>query len=210
MIDFSSQIVIRSNQTKLPYSNDIFLRNTALEGQPVSVTFGKPVSTAGPADNISGVFTMSPPSLIVDAGEMIGLAVQFTPRDGRAYEATIPVYIDNDLTTAYLTLEVSGSGQYPRLSFDVRECVMPPVPLGITSKATFTIINNGYDNLELRYRLPADEGHVPMKIEFPQVGNHGVTPTGFTHSWGYSVGLQRHVHQLKTSFLSVVCLCRAI
>lgn len=48
--------------------------------------------------------------------------------------------------------QVMGTGQHPRLSFDVRECVLPPVPLGITSRATFAILNAGYDNLELRFR----------------------------------------------------------
>lgn len=47
-------------------------------------------------------------------------------------------------------LQVAGQGQFPRLTFDMRECVLPPVPLGVKSKATFSILNNGYDNLELR------------------------------------------------------------
>lgn len=61
-----------------------------------------------------------------------------------------------------------GVGQYPRIAFDVRECLLPPVPLGLRSTATFFVINNGYDNLELKYRLPADEGHLPMEVEFPE------------------------------------------
>jgi hypothetical protein len=48
------------------------------------------------------------------------------------------------------------------------------VPLGFTSRGTFKIVNQGYDNLELRYRLPADEGHVPMKIEFPEVSAYSL------------------------------------
>jgi hypothetical protein len=43
------------------------------------------------------------------------------------------------------------------------------VPLGVTSCATFHIINVNYDNLELKYRLPADESHAPLKLEFPEV-----------------------------------------
>ena len=178
VIDFASQIVIRSNQTKPPYSTEIYLRNTEMEGKAVSVVFGKPVSAAGPMDNISGVFALSPNTVTVNAGDMVGVSVQFSPRDGRQYEATVPVYVDNDFSAAYLTLDLTGSGQFPRLSFDVRECVMPPVPLGVVSRATFTIINTGYDNLELRYRLPADEGHVPMKIEFPQVREGRVVTAG--------------------------------
>ena len=31
----------------------------------------------------------------------------------------------------------------------MRECLLPPVPLGLKSTSTFYVINNGYDNLEL-------------------------------------------------------------
>jgi len=43
------------------------------------------------------------------------------------------------------------------------------VPLGMKSWATFHIVNDGYDNLELRFRLPADESHLPISIDFPEV-----------------------------------------
>ncbi|GFH14482.1 calponin-homology (CH) domain-containing protein, partial [Haematococcus lacustris] len=42
------------------------------------------------------------------------------------------------------------------------------VPLGVPSSSTFHILNNGYDNLELRFRLPADESHLPLRISFPE------------------------------------------
>jgi len=43
------------------------------------------------------------------------------------------------------------------------------VPLGMKSWGTFHIVNDGYDNLELRFRLPADETHLPISIDFPEV-----------------------------------------
>jgi hypothetical protein len=84
---------------------------------------------------------------------MVGTTISFTPRDAKKYEATIPVFLGEDCTTGppYLTVEVHGTGQFPRLAFDVRECVLPPVPLGVKSQGTFVILNNGYDNLELRW-----------------------------------------------------------
>ena len=54
------------------------------------------------------------------------------------------------------------------LTFDVDEIVMPVVPLGVTSKATFRINNQGYDNLELGYSLPPDKTRVPISIAFPE------------------------------------------
>ena len=47
-------------------------------------------------------------------------------------------------------------------------CCCPQVPLGMTTTATFHILNRGYDNLDLRFRLPPDESHVPMRIDFPE------------------------------------------
>ena len=45
---------------------------------------------------------------------------------------------------------------------------MPPVPLGVRSFARFKILNKGYDNLELKYRLPPDVSHAPIHISFPE------------------------------------------
>jgi hypothetical protein len=40
------------------------------------------------------------------AGEMRQLQVQFCPRDGRVYEAQLPIYLDGDTSEAYFTIEV--------------------------------------------------------------------------------------------------------
>ena len=50
------------------------------------------------------------------------------------------------------------------MTFDAREVLMPVVPLGVVSYATVHIVNHGYDNLELQYKLPADEDKVPLKV----------------------------------------------
>lgn len=91
----------------------------------------------------------------------------FAPNDARLYECKIPAFL-GDATEPYIFMEAQGKGDYPRLTFDTRECVLPPVPLGITSHATFYIINMGYDNLEITHKLPADDNEVPIKIEFPE------------------------------------------
>lgn len=62
------------------------------------------------------------------AGEMVGVTIQFCPRDGKAYEAVIPLYLAGEREQGpYMTLEVAGQGQHPRLTFDVREVLLPPV-----------------------------------------------------------------------------------
>jgi hypothetical protein len=61
---------------------------------------------------------------------MVGVEFTFCPRDSRAYDAQLPLYLNGDTSKPYLQLEVAGQGLHPRLGFDVRECVLPPVSGG--------------------------------------------------------------------------------
>lgn len=138
-------------------------------GDPVTITFGEPVAAAG-GPEVKGIYALDLPFLQpidLPSQEMQPVQLRFCPRDALAYEAVIPIYVDDDMSKPYLQIEVNGAGQHPRLSFDVRECILPPVPLGMRTQATFFIVNNGYDNLELQYKLPADDSHVPMEVSFP-------------------------------------------
>ena len=79
--------------------------------------------------------------------------IRFSPKDSRVYEATVPLYVGEATGTAYYSLELRGEGKYPRLTFDTKEVIMPSVPLGFTSKATFYVISQGYDNLQLHVSI---------------------------------------------------------
>jgi hypothetical protein len=37
----------------------------------------------------------------------------------------------------------------------------------VTSQAVFHVVNNGYDNLELRVALPQDKEHAPLQVGNP-------------------------------------------
>ncbi|MEW5311269.1 MAG: hypothetical protein WDW38_002999 [Sanguina aurantia] len=171
-VEFGQRIVIQSNHIKAPYLTELFLTNT--HDEPLSVTFGE--ATSSLADGVAGILALDVvpgvPAGCAARGYGSGVkprnvGLRFMPRDAKVYDAIFPVYLDNDRSAPYLSLEVTGTGLFPRIRFDVRECVLPPVPLGFRSQAVFNIINNGYDNLELKFRLPADEVHLPIKIEFP-------------------------------------------
>jgi len=76
--------------------------------------------------------------------------VKFSPKDSRIYEAKVPLFLGGNTAQPYYLVDVRGEGQYPRLKFDTKECIMPPVPLGFTSRAQFYVISQGYDNLQLK------------------------------------------------------------
>jgi hypothetical protein len=45
----------------------------------------------------------------------------------RAYEASVPVFIHGDTSKPHLSLELAGTGRFPRLTFDSPEVLLPPV-----------------------------------------------------------------------------------
>lgn len=67
-----------------------------------------------------------------------------------------------------MEVTVKGRGIFPMLAFDTKEVVMPVVPLGITSTSMFAVVSEGFENLELRYRLPSDTDKVPLTLRFPE------------------------------------------
>jgi hypothetical protein len=66
-----------------------------------------------------------------------------------------------------MTQNVTGVAVPPSLAFDRSELILPTVPLGFPSVTTFFIKNQGYDNLELKYKLPQDNARVPLTLRFP-------------------------------------------
>ena len=61
------------------------------------------------------------------------------------------------------------------------------VPVGIKSSVTFEIHNKGYENLELRSRLPPDCTHLPISVSFPQ---------------GQIIGIGRETVPVQVSFVA--------
>lgn len=53
------------------------------------------------------------------------------------------------------------------MQFDRREVLLPVVPLNVEAKCTFRIINDGYENLNLRYKVFGEEGNINVKLRFP-------------------------------------------
>ena len=63
------------------------------------------------------------------------------------------LYIGND-KKPYQELTFKGQGAFPRLVFDRKEVILPIVPLDIQSRCVFRILNDGYENLNIKYDIP--------------------------------------------------------
>lgn len=73
-----------------------------------------------------------------------------------------------DAALPILSLNLSGQGRHPQLQFDRDNLLLPATPLHVSSSCCFHVINDGYDNLDLKYRLPADTQNLPIELSFPE------------------------------------------
>lgn len=90
----------------------------------------------------------------------------------------MPVFIDDPDQAPdkpYLELVLKGSAAKPKLLFDRREVLLPVVPLNVESRCTFRIINDGYENLNLRYKVFGEEGGILIRLRFNEGINLGIT-----------------------------------
>lgn len=84
----------------------------------------------------------------------VTLKAGFNPYVPDEYEKRVPLYLDGEFKKPYKEIIFKGLGAYPRLLFDRKEVILPIVPLGVVAKCSFRIINDGYENLTLKYLFP--------------------------------------------------------
>lgn len=150
-----------------------------------------------PLKGMTGVFTLDPVKGRLMPEQDHHVRVSFMPNDPIEYKAQLDVFIspprsaddaanadlDGDPNAAlppdrqkpYLSLRLRGRGTVPGLAFDRREIVLPIVPLGVRSRCLFYVVNEGYESLEVKYRLPTDSIRIPLTIHFPEGQQLGIT-----------------------------------
>lgn len=121
------------------------------------------------------VFQISPTEGRLDPNSGAAIRVTFNPLEPTEYGTQVPLYLDGDTSKPYLIIELKGEGTEPKIFFDRREIILPVVPLGIQSKATFLVCHNGYQNLELDPKIASEVGKLPITWSFPDGNNLGVT-----------------------------------
>eukprot|EP00002_Diphylleia_rotans_P025649 TRINITY_DN5079_c0_g1_i5.p1 TRINITY_DN5079_c0_g1~~TRINITY_DN5079_c0_g1_i5.p1 ORF type:complete len:2913 (-),score=444.38 TRINITY_DN5079_c0_g1_i5:284-9022(-) len=120
------------------------------------------------------IFSIEPSEGVVGAGQSSTIKIFFKPREPGNYTSCTSLFLDGR-SAPYMVITLKGQSIYPTLSFDRSEVMLPMIPLGMKSTATFSIINLGYDNLDVKYKLPIDTSRIPLSLNFPEGMNIGST-----------------------------------
>lgn len=106
------------------------------------------------------------------------IKASFNPFAPDQYDVSVPLYIDDpelQSNLPYVNLVLSGEGAFPKLIFDRKEIILPVVPLNITARCVFRIINDGYENLNLDHQVIHTISQINVDIKYPEGKNLGVT-----------------------------------
>ena len=76
---------------------------------------------AAKLDSLGGIFKVEPLSGVLAGGESVTVKAYFTPMEAVAYTSALDVFLDDDYSRPYSTIQMKGVGIHPMLSFDRRE-----------------------------------------------------------------------------------------
>lgn len=172
IIDFGPRVVSRENTSKIPNRILLRLTNETDADLPWELQ-GKNFDTG------VEVFRVEPTSGRLPPGQSSQVQFTFTPSEVKAFTGRYSIYLDGNKESKYMDVVAKGFGANPFLTFDRKELILPPVPLDVVTKATFYISNDGYESLDLRYKIAGD-GKLPVSLAFPDgqtiTSNHNVLP----------------------------------
>lgn len=90
----------------------------------------------------------------------------------------MPLFIRNKTLPEpikYVDVVFKGTSSLPNLFFNKREVIMPVVPLDIETTSSFKILNDGYENCNLKCQFIDDVAELGVKVSFPEGNNIGIT-----------------------------------
>ena len=164
IVDFKKKII--SNDKYQPKKMEI----TILNSDENAMKFNFDTSDL----EMDKVFSIVPSEGVLKAGEQLIIEAFFNPFTQMNYERKAGLFLNGETEKSYIDLTFKGNGAYPKLIFDRREIIMPIVPLNITSRCIFKIINDGFENLMIKHNLPKDIGF-HLDITYLEGKNIGVT-----------------------------------
>jgi hypothetical protein len=185
LVDFGDKVVSRDPLSRVSYFLETTITNVSHSGISFSVheekevvcSFDLSLQSARNPD-INGpqqIFFVSPLKMDLPPGGSVKLRVTFQPQESANYSKKLSIVLKDQEESArpYFSLLCVGSGVYPCMSFSSDCLRLPPVPLGMTSKASFVIFNHGYASLEIKHRISPNVS-VPLEISYPDGNQLGI------------------------------------
>eukprot|EP00981_Chlorochromonas_danica_P012362 scaffold4845_cov159-Ochromonas_danica.AAC.14 len=190
VINFNDRVVARDALARSSYFQEVQITNISSHG--VSFNVSEDVEHCQQLDNSKSnladnelpsdilaekqqYFFVSPLRADLSAGATLKLRVTFQPQENALYHKKLHLIVKGCEAeiNPYLTLLILGSGVYPFMTFSSPNIKLPTVPLNFTSRAVFTIYNNGYNALDLRHRVSPNIT-VPLEISYPDGNQLGI------------------------------------
>ena len=180
MVDFGDRIVSRDPLARATYFLEVTFRSLdpnkgfsyEIKDSPEDAALLQSAADEGTPPT----FFISPVRGDLAPNQSAPVRVTFQPQASGGFSKRLQIYVSGqpDPDRPYYTLLCRGSGVYPRMMFSRTNIQLPVVPLGVTSRATFTIINNGYGSLAIKHKVsPAIT--VPLDVAFPDGNEFGIT-----------------------------------
>lgn len=185
LIDFEQRTWHRAPERRLPHVLHFKIYNT----DSADVSWRADTTNLTPffPEGAQQAFTFNPSSGSIPVGESLEVEVTFTPHAAKDFANTVPIILDPGADgvdsggAPCLEMELRGKGVAPCITFDRRELILPPVPIGAVSSGVFYINNNGYDHCQLRFRVPSNEIttalNVPLRVTFPEGDTISISKT---------------------------------
>ena len=175
-VDFGDCVVSRDADGRTTYFMEVVMTNIDKRGfayelreeLPDPVTAEIERKRAAEGSLVPPLFFVAQTKGTLGVGMSASVRVSFSPQMAGDFQRRIDVYLTDQVDEGrpYMILILRGSGVYPKITFDCQSLALPTVPLGISSKGMFTIFNNGYSNVDLKYRL-SPTITIPLELTFP-------------------------------------------
>ena len=75
----------------------------------------------------------------------------------------------------HMKIKLKGCGIFPKITFDRREIILPTVPLNVVSRTFFRVINEGYDNFNVKPTFSQDLGYIKLNMYYPDGKNLNIS-----------------------------------
>ena len=116
----------------------------------------------------NNLFYLSKTEGVIPPNRSIDIEIQYRPTIPGVWNCQLPLYVDDERSTPKGIITLKGESSFPRILFDRREIIMPTVPIGIESRLTFYVHNDGYQIVDIKAHIIETFQHFPIKVEFPE------------------------------------------